>query len=357
MFSNLNPNEQFVRKTALMLLALCSLGSAFGAFMHWQETDPHILDLTFPVLISLICLALCIYLHLNPDRIRTVLIIAISVMLCSIFFVSWTFLLEAIFSNNGSLVSTYPPISSILLPTILSMVIILQPRLVLKLALTAWLVIDVPVIMYLLYHPQQLWTPRGMDMLITMGPVMMIILILIPFQQGIEKKLMSMENEQQRILKISERDPLTGLYNRRVADTVLMNITYDALSPMGLIIFDIDHFKTINDSFGHLIGDTVLCEISQRCSKRLRNDDIFVRWGGEEFIVFVCGVDGRVATKIAENLRRSIRSQYIEPVGIITASFGVTEIRDGDTAEIFLQRVDKALYMAKSAGRDQTVYL
>ncbi|MCH9696998.1 MAG: GGDEF domain-containing protein [Gammaproteobacteria bacterium] len=273
------------------------------------------------------------------------------------FFVSWTFLLEAIFSNNGSLVSTYPPISSILLPTILSMVIILQPRLVLKLALTAWLVIDVPVIMYLLYHPQQLWTPRGMDMLITMGPVMMIILILIPFQQGIEKKLMSMENEQQRILKISERDPLTGLYNRRVADTVLMNITYDALSPMGLIIFDIDHFKTINDSFGHLIGDTVLCEISQRCSKRLRNDDIFVRWGGEEFLVLLWGTDRSAVTKLAENLRHCICTQHIEPVGIVTASFGVTEFRDNDTSNSLLQRADKALYAAKTSGRDQSVFL
>lgn len=357
MFSSLNPKDQFVRKSALSLLALCSLGSAIGSFLHWNEPDPHILDLTIPLFIAVFCLALLIYLFFYPDHFRTVLILAISVMLLSIFIVSWTFLLEAIFNKNGSLVDTYPPISSILVPTILSMVIFLQPRVVLILAVTSWLIIDVPVILYLIYHQEQLWTPRGMDILITMGPVMLVLLLMIPFHQGIEKKLLSMESEQQRILKISERDSLTGLYNRRVADTLLLNITFDSKKPLCLILFDIDHFKKINDSFGHITGDSVLCEISRCCSKRLRNADIFVRWGGEEFIVFVWGVDGHVATRIAENLRQSIRNHPIPPVGMITASFGVTEIRDNDTAETLLQRVDKALYQAKSRGRDQTVFL
>lgn len=119
--------------------------------------------------------------------------------------------------------------------------------------------------------------------------------------------------------------------------------------PAGVIMFDMDHFKAINDTHGHPVGDRVLQRVAQRCQEMLRKNECLARWGGEEFLVVVPDVDMAALQALAERLRKSIAELSIEPVSLISASVGITVSQD-DSLESVLQRVDQALYRAKKMG-------
>ena len=121
---------------------------------------------------------------------------------------------------------------------------------------------------------------------------------------------------------------------------------------MSLILLDIDLFKKVNDNFGHNIGDQVLIKVAHSLLKTLRNIDIVCRWGGEEFIVLLPTAALEIATVLAEKLRKNISEVEIELVGHVYASFGVSQVKEGDTMEEAVDRADKALYLAKNSGRN-----
>ncbi|WP_290650950.1 diguanylate cyclase [Aquisalimonas sp.] len=154
-------------------------------------------------------------------------------------------------------------------------------------------------------------------------------------------------------------DPLTGLWNRSQFDIKFR----DALdrcrryhSPASLILLDIDHFKRVNDTFGHDVGDAVLREIARRLGAILRSPDALARWGGEEFVALLPETNIEHAAGIAQRLRECVCSRDVETVGRITASLGVTALRPDDpTTRAVLRRADSALYRAKAAGRNQVV--
>ena len=122
-----------------------------------------------------------------------------------------------------------------------------------------------------------------------------------------------------------------------------------------MIIFDLDHFKQINDTFGHNVGDKVLKEVARIVRKNLRNTDIFARWGGEEFIILLPNTDLKGAKSVAEKLRRAIERLYIPELKgrKITASFGVTQVYNDELLAEAIHRADTALYKAKNEGRNQ----
>ena len=124
-------------------------------------------------------------------------------------------------------------------------------------------------------------------------------------------------------------------------------------SPLSMILFDIDHFKKINDTYGHLVGDTVLRELSEVVRASIRESEYFVRWGGEEFIILLPGTSLEGAKMVAEKLRRAIESHHFSTVGRVTSSFGVTALRTDDTIKTFIERCDEALYEAKEGGRNR----
>lgn len=150
-------------------------------------------------------------------------------------------------------------------------------------------------------------------------------------------------------------DPLTEVQNRRKLDLNLdlywekANTSKQELS---IILIDLDSFKKINDQFGHDIGDHVLREFSQVISKTLRNDEIFGRWGGEEFMV-LSPASLLNASKLAEHLRYCIEQHQFHDIPILTASFGVSHYIPGDTKETLIKRADIALYEAKSEGKNR----
>ncbi|GGA80216.1 GGDEF domain-containing protein [Neiella marina] len=153
----------------------------------------------------------------------------------------------------------------------------------------------------------------------------------------------------------SQRDPLTGLYNRgvlreRVPNWVNRVIDHD--DRLSLIFFDLDHFKAINDSHSHDVGDNVLVQLAKLCREQIRHQDLLVRWGGEEFAIFCPQTELQSAELMANKIRNAIRLTEW-PNGLkVTASFGVSEYYAGEPFTDFVNRADKALYFSKDRGRD-----
>ena len=153
---------------------------------------------------------------------------------------------------------------------------------------------------------------------------------------------------------VAKRDQLTGAFNRRRMDEV---IHYELSKRskedyLVLLMYDIDHFKDINDSYGHDTGDVVLKDLTRCVQGAIRSGDTLGRWGGEEFLCLLTGVSLEQACTVAERIRVRVEGMRFLRVGSITISIGLTAARPNDTPETFFQRVDKALYDAKHAGRN-----
>ncbi|WP_157314013.1 GGDEF domain-containing protein [Chitinibacter sp. GC72] len=157
----------------------------------------------------------------------------------------------------------------------------------------------------------------------------------------------------------SQTDPLTGLANRRHMTAVLQDYLEVFLrygSPLSVLIFDVDHFKTINDSFGHDAGDKVLIEIAAVCRRELRNTDVSLRFGGDEFVILMSHTPPDVALTLAERLRGQIETSLHGLLAgrDVTISGGLSALNLADTStNDVLKRADAALYQAKRLGRNR----
>lgn len=153
-------------------------------------------------------------------------------------------------------------------------------------------------------------------------------------------------------------DPLTKLYNRAHFDETVNFITkHQRKSEIDfiLVIADIDFFKSINDTYGHQVGDEALVEVAKIIKKSLREDDLVARWGGEEFVVLLKNVTLDKAQAIIEKVRTNIESNTLSNDIRVTASFGLTQYKEGEEAKETFKRVDDALYEAKRRGRNRVV--
>jgi diguanylate cyclase (GGDEF)-like protein len=159
------------------------------------------------------------------------------------------------------------------------------------------------------------------------------------------------------LVRLSTTDLLTGLANRQHVDACLAQALAQVAAqgrPLGLIMLDIDHFKAINDRYGHLRGDAVLAALGALLRRGVSEGCGIGRWGGEEFVVLCPGMALDAASRLAEDLRRAARALVVETAGLrVTCSFGVAAARAGDTGETLLARADQALYAAKALGRDR----
>lgn len=156
--------------------------------------------------------------------------------------------------------------------------------------------------------------------------------------------------------RVALTDKLTGLANRRK----LEDVSHDLLARnkrfnevLSVIIIDVDKFKSVNDTYGHQVGDQVLIEVAQVLKNHLREVDIVGRWGGEEFIVLCPATSIIGAAKVAEKLRTALERHRFPVVNRKTASFGVAQLADGETLEDTVKRADDALYRAKENGRNR----
>lgn len=167
--------------------------------------------------------------------------------------------------------------------------------------------------------------------------------------------------DKKRIETLSVTDNLTKLFNRQKFDEVfemmLLRRHWKEGVSFGVVILDIDHFKIVNDTYGHQVGDTVLVAVADMMAKTVRTGDILARWGGEEFVILLPDVDMDKACYVAEKMRHAIEQMQIPEVGNVSASFGVTVYAENDTDETMMYRADVALYRAKKNGRNRVEFL
>ncbi len=163
----------------------------------------------------------------------------------------------------------------------------------------------------------------------------------------------------QQLKDVAERDPLTGLYNRRRLHELLSDgrrETYDRRGQTAILMADVDHFKSINDRFGHPTGDAVLRAVAKTIRARLGPADEAYRWGGEEFLLFLAAETEVGAHEWAEGLRRAVESLGIRAGGEAvrtTLSIGVVYLESAAVSETSIEQADRALYQAKRRGRNQ----
>jgi diguanylate cyclase len=188
--------------------------------------------------------------------------------------------------------------------------------------------------------------------------------------EGAKSRTSALENivaeQAERIVDLqaeASQDPLTGVPNRRTFDhwlPKLIAISQSTDTPFALVILDLDHFKAVNDTYGHPFGDEVLRAAAQAMVQAVRQDDIVARVGGEEFAVLIKGAVPNVARVVAERIRGSVGRLELRPepeqrAVAVTASAGMANLRPDDSAEDLYARADQSLYRAKHAGRDRLI--
>jgi diguanylate cyclase (GGDEF)-like protein len=171
---------------------------------------------------------------------------------------------------------------------------------------------------------------------------------------------------QEALREQATRDALTKLWNRHAILEILsreLDRTAREGKPLGLLLGDLDHFKAVNDTYGHVAGDTVLREVAGRFSASIRSYDAAGRYGGEEFLIVLPGCDGDAAFQTADRIRATVSQQPVclgeDGTVEVTASFGATSLPRGHSgsAEELIRAADTALYRAKERGRNLTVFL
>lgn len=170
-----------------------------------------------------------------------------------------------------------------------------------------------------------------------------------------EKANQALLSANAELAKMATTDPLTGAWNRRHFLDVAEQMRAQARrygTALSLLILDIDHFKPINDQYGHQIGDQVLKEVTKLVKDRLRETDIFARWGGEEFVLLVPHCHAPDAVQMAEKLRMAVAAHSFGTIGSLTISVGAAQLQFNESIDSLFQRCDVALYAAKAAGRN-----
>ncbi|MFN3593970.1 MAG: GGDEF domain-containing protein [Thiobacillaceae bacterium] len=157
-------------------------------------------------------------------------------------------------------------------------------------------------------------------------------------------------------------DPLTGLYNRRGLDQVIRDL-WPTNPVITMLVADIDHFKKINDTYGHQVGDVVIRQVAETIRRGIRGEDYAARYGGEEFVVLLPDTELQGGLQVAENIRsrvaklRLVRKHDNLAIDAFTVSVGVASRKPEETPEALFKRADEALYLSKASGRNRVTSL
>lgn len=164
-------------------------------------------------------------------------------------------------------------------------------------------------------------------------------------------------NQREKLTVLSTTDPLTGVFNRRVMNDRLASvygIFQRSSLASSLLIIDIDHFKTVNDTHGHYVGDQILIKLTKALSDNIRVSDTLYRYGGEEFVIVAENTTLEAGTVLAEKLRKVIESSMMHEDLEMTVSIGVAQLERGETKQQWIGRADQSLLQAKRDGRNRT---
>lgn len=209
--------------------------------------------------------------------------------------------------------------------------------------------------------PMEIYASRVVGIAITFFAASFAMIYLLGKEHSLRGRIQTDQRAELRELAReleaqATTDQLTGLYNRHKFNDALAKEMLRAeplQAPLSLILYDIDHFKAVNDIHGHQVGDKALVRLSRLMTNLIRKTDILARWGGEEFIILAAETDGQMAYRAAQRFGVAISKIEFEEVGPLTCSFGIAQYESGDTPETFVARADEALYRAKLNGRNR----
>jgi diguanylate cyclase (GGDEF)-like protein len=172
----------------------------------------------------------------------------------------------------------------------------------------------------------------------------------------VQERTSELEIVNRELQKLATTDALTQIANRSSLDLVLKQAIAENerhQRPFSVVMIDIDFFKRINDTYGHLVGDTVLKTVAHLIKNQIRSVDTVGRWGGEEFMIVYREIECQGAYTLAENIRQSVENYPFENIEPITISMGVTQYRSGTSAEELIKDADVAMYHSKEQGRNR----
>ncbi|CEP37716.1 MULTISPECIES: GGDEF domain-containing protein [Halomonadaceae] len=158
----------------------------------------------------------------------------------------------------------------------------------------------------------------------------------------------------QRLEGLAHTDPLTKCWNRYYTELVIEDLLDSSVS-FAMLMFDIDDFKNINDTYGHAVGDDILRDMAHLVQKSLRDDDHLGRWGGEEFVVITKGHDQDASLALANRLCRNVEQHTFATADQLTISIGLTLVQPGDQPRQLFERADRGMYLAKMAGKNRVI--
>lgn len=328
-------------KAYLLNISLIVMSLAFfvyGIINLVATVTPVIPILNFILMIATI--ATLIYFHAtNNLNICTIL----SVILLTVFLSSFIYIVGNNFYGLFWF-ATYPPYVYFLLGR--------------KRGHIATFLYSATIFVYILISSRQ-WEPALFSVhsfLNIFGTIICLALMVMYYEKSKEYAYESLMMKNMELEVISVTDRLTGLYNRYMIDEVLyqsLKKSKDCEKPFSIIIADIDFFKTINDNFGHLVGDKVLVEIADIFKSAISGTDIVGRWGGEEFMIICPEKNIIEANKLAVYIKDKIAKKDFGIVGKITMSFGAAACSKGETIDSLIRKADNSLFKAKKQGRNK----
>ena len=347
-----DPDERYVRIAVMIMLALTLFASACATLIHWLAPIHRMMDLVVPPAFCVLSVGLITALVRRPDWVLGIVRIDLLAAGVALVAPAWLYTLQATLTPGVQLIEILPPVSSLFVVFLAMLMIFVPGRLAFLMAALSWVLIA--VLVYLLLHGQEMWSPRGRDLLMAYGPASIMVVVLLPVQRALVGKIRRLALERDRMEVMLRRDPLTGVQSRLLGEQMLRQVLSERI-PAGVIMLDLDKFKAINDTHGHPMGDKVLQAVADACQGLLRAGKTISRWGGEEFLVIVPNVDAPGLQRVAERLRLAIADLSVAPAGQVTASLGATLLQSWDDQETVLQRADRALYRAKEQGGNRVV--
>lgn len=192
------------------------------------------------------------------------------------------------------------------------------------------------------------WMPQEASMVIELADDLAVAIT----AQEVVHLNRQLTKTNQRLESLARTDPLTKCWNRYYTELVIEDLIHSSVS-FAMLMFDIDDFKNINDTYGHATGDDILRDIAHLVQETLRADDHLGRWGGEEFVVITKGLDQDASLKLANRLCRNIEQHTFPITDQLTVSIGLTLLQPGDQPRQLFERADQGMYLAKMAGKNQ----